>query len=81
LTFLSGVVVGRFATHSKGTRKEAKKFEEEIEACRSVKSLLTKLVMLDDERYAALIQKYDALGEKAALRDLKKELKALLKSN
>ena len=81
LTFISGAVIGRFATRFKGTRKEPKGFEEEIGACRSVKRLLTKLVMLDDERYAALIQKYDALGEKAALRDLKKELKTLLKSN
>ncbi len=81
LTFISGVLIGRFAAQFKRVRKEPKGFEAEIGACRSVKSLLTKLVMEDDERYAPLIQKYDALGEKAALRDLKKELKALLESN
>ncbi|WP_345977080.1 hypothetical protein [Sulfurimonas sp. HSL3-7] len=81
LTFISGVVIGGFAARFKRVKKQPKEFEEEIEACRSVKSLLTKLVMQDDERYAALIEKYDVLGEKASLRDLKKELKALLKSN
>lgn len=81
LTFVSGVMIGRLGLQFKKVRKQPQGFEAEIEACRSVKSLLTKLVMQDDERYAVLIQKYDALGKKAALRDLKKELKALLKSN
>jgi len=75
LTFLLGAVVGGFVSRFKRVKKEPHGFEEEIEACSSVKSLLTKLVILP------LIQKYEALGEKAVLHDLKKEIRAVWKSD
>jgi len=81
LTFLFGAVVGRFISQFKRVKKEPHGFEEEVEACTSVKSILTKLVISEDQRYLPLIKKYETLGEKASLRDLKKELKAVWKSD
>ena len=80
LTFVSGVVTGGFVSQFRGVRKVPQGFEAEIGACTSVKNLLTKLVMSGDVRYRGVIQKYEQMGDKASLRDLKKELKALLKN-
>jgi len=77
LTFIVGVIVGRFVAQLQRLKREPQGFEAEIEACTSVKSLLTKLVMADDRRYGALIEKYEKMGAKASLRALKKELRAL----
>jgi len=81
LTFLLGAVVGGFASQFRRVKKEPHGFEAEIMKCTSVKSLLTKLVISEDQRYLPLIQKYEALGEKAVLRDLKKEIMAIWKSD
>ena len=81
LTFVLGAGAGAFAVQFKRAKKGHVGFEGEFDACSSVNALLTKLVMADDKRYGPLIEKYELLGAGASLRDLKKELKALLKSD
>lgn len=80
-TFLLGVLLGRYLSQLRWPDKETKGFADEIDACRSVNSVLTKLVMRGDERYRPLIQKYEALGKKASVKELKKEINSLLKSD
>lgn len=81
LAFISGVLTGRFIPQYKRVKNVPKGFKEEVGGCRSVKKLLTKLVMSGDRRYAPLIEKYEALGANASLKALKKELKQLLQSD
>lgn len=81
LTFITGVILGRLLSKFTWHKREVKGFEAEIEACRSVNSVLTKLVIQGDERFIPLIQKYEALGHTASLRELKKEISFLLKSD
>jgi len=59
--------------------KSIEGFEAELMACSSVNSVLTKLVLRGDEQYIPLIKKYEALGKRASLRELKTELKTLFK--
>ena len=80
-TFILGVLLGRYLSRFRWKERLVQGFEAEIAACKSVNSLLTKLVIRGDERYTPLIQKYEALGKKASLRELKIELKTLLKSD
>jgi hypothetical protein len=80
LTFLAGAVAGRILSQLRVAKRAVQGFEAEIEGATSVKSLLTKLVISGDLRYRAVIQKYEKLGEKASLRELKKELSVLLKN-
>lgn len=81
LTFLTGVLLGRYSLRFKGVKKSAAGLVEEIEACSSVNMVLTKLVMNGDTRFSPLIQKYESIGDKASLSALKRELKTLLKSD
>ena len=80
LTFIVGVIIGRFIAQFRRLQKEPQGFDAEIEGCTSVKSLLTKLVMSGDARYRAVIEKYEKMGETASLGALKKELKVLSKN-
>jgi hypothetical protein len=80
LTFTVGVIIGRFITQFQRVYKEPQGFETEIEASTSVKNLLTKLAISGDLRYRDVIQKYEKMGANASLRELKKELRALLKN-
>ncbi len=80
-TFILGVVLGRYALHFKDIKKSPEGFIAEIEACSSVNTLLTKLVLNGDTRFSPLIQKYDALGSKASLKELKKEIVSIVNSD
>jgi len=80
-TFLTGVVACRYLSKAEWKSKEVKGFEAEVKACVSVNSLLTKLVIEEDPRYEAIIEKYETLGKKASLNALKKEIVSLLKSD
>jgi hypothetical protein len=80
LTFIAGVIIGRFIAQFQRVQKEPHGFDAEIEGSTSVKSLLTKLVISGDLRYRDVIQKYEKLGAEASLRELKKELRELSKN-
>jgi hypothetical protein len=80
LTFIAGVIIGRFIAQFQRVQKRPHGFDAEIEGSTSVKSLLTKLVISGDLRYRDVIQKYEKLGTKASLRELKKELRELSKN-
>ena len=80
-TFLTGAAVCRYLSKVEWRSKQPEGFEAEVDASVSVKSLLTKLVLQEDLRYEAIIAKYEALGERASLTALKKEIKSLLKSD
>ncbi len=80
-TLLSGVVLGRYSLRLRSVKKRQGGFMEEVEACHSVKMLLSKLVMTGDVRFSPLITQYEALGNKASLTALKREVKVLLKSD
>ena len=76
-TFVTGLYLGhRFAYHE-WHKKVPEGFDEEVAACRSVSALLLKLILSEDERYNELIQKYERLGKKASLTQLKREVLAL----
>jgi len=80
-TFLTGVAACWYLSKVEWRPKQVKGFEAEVEACISINSLLTKLVIQEDLRYEAIIEKYEALGKKASLSVLKKEIRSLLKSD
>jgi len=80
-TFMTGIAVCRYLSKVNWKRKEPQGFKAEIEACMSVNALLTKLVIKDELRYRSIIQKYEALGKKASLKALQKEIVSLLKSD
>lgn len=80
-TFLTGVAASRYLSKIEWKPKQVKGFEAEVEACGSVNSLLTKLVIQEDPRYETVIEKFEALGTKASLTALKKEIRSLLKSD
>ena len=77
--FVLGLILGRYSLGFKRMNKSIEGFEAELMACRSVNSVLTKLVLRGDEQYIPLIKKYEALGKTASLRELKTELKTLFK--
>jgi hypothetical protein len=77
--FVLGLILGRYSLGFKRMNKSIEGFEAELMACRSVNSVLTKLVLRGDEQYIPLIKKYEALGKTALLRELKTELKTLFK--
>ena len=80
-TFMTGIAVCRYFSKINWKRKEPQGFSAEINACQSVNKLLTKLVIKDELRYRSIIQKYEALGKKASLKALKKEIDSLIKSD
>ncbi len=79
--FLTGLLLGRYSLRYKRVKKVKEGFLAEIEACASVKQLLTKLVMRGEARFAPLIEKYEALGPNASLSSLKSELRTILKDD
>ncbi len=80
-TFVLGVVLGRnlFRFQWRETRSQGS--EIQITKCRSVNCILTRLVISGDPRYEPLIRKYEALGKKASLKELKRELSSIMKSD
>ena len=80
-TLILGVVLGRYSLHFKAIKKSPEGFVEEIEACNSVNRVLTKLVINGDTRFSSLIQKYDLLGSKASLKELKREIVSIVNSD
>ncbi len=80
ITFILGVVFGRNLSRFRWHEIKTDGAASEITACKSVNCVLTKLVIDGDPRYEPLIQKYEALGKKASLKELKRELNSLIKS-
>jgi len=80
-TFILGVVLGRNLSRFRWHEIKTEGAASEIMACKSVNCVLTKLVVGGDPRYEPLIQKYEALGQKASLKELKRELNSLMKSD
>ncbi|MEN8146445.1 MAG: hypothetical protein ABFR02_02360 [Campylobacterota bacterium] len=80
-TFILGVVLGRNLYRFRWREKKTEDSASEIMACRSVNCVLTKLVIGGEARYEPLIQKYEALGKKASVKELKKEIASMMNSD
>ena len=80
-TFATGIYVGRYIKSYRIPIKQIEGFSGEVNACQSVRQLLTKLVLQDDVRFDVLINKYEKQGNKASLKSLKNEINTLLKSD
>ncbi len=80
MTFILGVLVHFYFNRWYVSRLNRDKEigQRDISECRSTKQLLTKLVMLDDRRLDAFINKFDGMTDTASLKALKKEALAIL---